>query len=80
MDRWVHLVTRLMGLQLTDQIDTFKWALTTSGIFSVNSMYNDLINGHTVYLKNYIWKIEVPLKIRIFMWFLCKEVILTRLA
>jgi hypothetical protein len=31
-----------------------------------------------VYLKKYIWKIKVPLKIRIFMWFLHKEVILTK--
>jgi hypothetical protein len=67
-----------MRVQITDQVDTFKWGLTTSGIFSVKSMYNDLINGHTVYLKKYIWKIKAPLKIRIFLWFLHKEVILTK--
>jgi hypothetical protein len=32
-DRWVHLVTRLTRVQITDQVDTFKWDLTTSGFF-----------------------------------------------
>jgi hypothetical protein len=42
-------------------------------IFSVKSMYADIINGHTVFLREYIWMIKVPMmikKIKIFMWFL----------
>jgi hypothetical protein len=41
-------------------------------------MYLDFLNGHTIYLKKYIWKIKVPPKIRIFMWFLHKNVILSQ--
>jgi cellulose synthase/poly-beta-1,6-N-acetylglucosamine synthase-like glycosyltransferase len=41
-------------------------------------MYLDLLDGHTIFLKKYIWKIKVPLKIRIFMWFVFKKVILTK--
>jgi hypothetical protein len=41
-------------------------------------MYLDYLNGHTDYLRKYIWKIKVPLKIRIFMWFLHRKVILTK--
>ena len=41
-------------------------------------MYLDHMSGHTRFLKNYIWKIKVPLKIKIFMWFLHREVILTK--
>jgi hypothetical protein len=36
------------------------------------------MNGHTVFLKKYIWKLKVPLKIRIFMWFLHRKVLLTK--
>jgi hypothetical protein len=36
------------------------------------------MNGHTVFLRKYIWKIKVPLKIKIFMWFLYRKVILTK--
>jgi hypothetical protein len=77
-DRWVDLVTRVMSVQRTDSEDTFRWNLTNSGSFTVKSMYLDLLNDHTMYLKKYIWKIKVPLKIRIFMWFLHKGVILTK--
>jgi hypothetical protein len=63
---------------LTEDPDVFVWKLTTNGVFSVKSMYTDMMNGHTVFLRKYLWKIKVPLKIKIFMWFLYKKVILTK--
>jgi hypothetical protein len=64
-DAWIHLVSRLMNVNLNDEPDRFKWNLTTTGIFTVKSVYADIMNGHTVFLKKYLWKIKVPLKIRI---------------
>jgi hypothetical protein len=75
---WIHLCTRLMDVQLTTQPDHFKWGLTKSGLFTVKSMYLDYMDDHTKYLHKYLWKIKVPLKIRIFMWFLHKKVLLTK--
>jgi hypothetical protein len=75
---WVSLLRRLMNVHLSDEPDSFKWNLATTGIFFVKSMYADYMNGHTVFLKKYLWKIKVPLKIRIFMWFIYKKVILTK--
>jgi hypothetical protein len=75
---WVSLLQRLININLSDEPDSFKWNLTTTGIFSVKSMYADYMNGHTVFLKKYLWKIKVPLKIQIFMWFLYNKVILTK--
>jgi hypothetical protein len=77
-NRWLHLVSRLMEVHLMPDQDSFKWNLTTLGVFSVKSMYLDFLNGHTMFLKRYIWKIKVPLKIKIFMWFLHRKVILTK--
>jgi hypothetical protein len=56
----------------------FVWGLTSSGIFSVKSMYLDLLDDDTKYLKKYIWKMKVPLKIKIFMWVFHRKVILTK--
>jgi hypothetical protein len=78
MDVWLLLLQRLIRINLSADPDIFVWKLTTSGIFSVKSMYADIMNGHTVFLRKYIWKIKVPLKIKIFMWFLYKKVILTK--
>jgi hypothetical protein len=77
-ERWTHLLNRLIMVQLSDSEDTFKWSLTSSGIYTVKSMYIDLLNDNSVFLNKYIWKMKVPLKIRIFMWFLQKKVILTK--
>ena len=75
---WLHLVNRLMDVQLSNQPDTFKWNLTTSKKFTVKSLYLDFMNDHTRFLRKYIWKMKVPLKIKIFMWFLHRKVLLTK--
>jgi hypothetical protein len=67
-----------MEVQLSSAQDIFRWNLTASGEFSVKSMYLDFMNSNTIFLKRYIWKIKVPLKIRIFMWFLHRKFILTK--
>jgi hypothetical protein len=70
---WLLLLQRLIRVNLTEDPDVFVWKLTTNGVFSVKSMYTDMMNGHTVFLRKYLWKIKVPLKIKIFMWFLYKK-------
>ena len=75
---WLHFVEELMGVTLSNEPDQFRWRLTPSGMFSVKSMYADLMNGQVPFRHKYIWKLRVPLKIRIFMWFLQKKVILTK--
>jgi hypothetical protein len=41
-------------------------------------MYLDLTNGHTSYLRKYLWKLKISLKIENFMWFLNNKVLLTK--
>ena len=36
------------------------------------------MNDHTVFLRKYLWKLKIPLKIKIFMWFLHNKVLLTK--
>ena len=77
-EMWSHLVLRLLDISLTDVPDSFHWKLTKDGVFSVKSMYEDLMNGHTRFLKTYLWKLKIPLKIKIFIWFLNRKVLLTK--
>jgi hypothetical protein len=70
---WIDLVERLMDIHLTDEKDTFTWNLTDSGQFTVRSLYAELLNGNTKFLRKYLWKIKVPLKNRIFMWFVNRK-------
>jgi hypothetical protein len=77
-NRWLHQVERLMEVHLNDNEDCFKWSLTTSHNFTVKSMYLDLLDGNMVLLHKYLWKMKVPLKIKIFMWFLHRQEILPK--
>jgi hypothetical protein len=77
-DEWMHLCNRLILVHLNDEPDRFVWKLTKSGIFTVKSMYEDLMNYHEHFPTKYLWKLKVPLKIKIFMWFLRRKVLLTR--
>lgn len=75
---WLHLVHRLMMVRLSADPDSFTWKLINTGVFSVKSMYRDLMDGHIVFPRKYLWKIKIPLKIKIFMWFLNRKVLLTK--
>ena len=42
---WMHLVPRLIEVQLSDQPDSTQWKLTKNVMFTVKSFYMDLINS-----------------------------------
>jgi hypothetical protein len=75
---WIHLCQRLITINLTTEPNKFIWKLTDSGFFSVKSFYMDLMNGHAIYVHTYLWKLKIPLKIKILMWFLSNKVLLTK--
>jgi hypothetical protein len=74
---WHDLVTRLMDIRLVDRLDTFNWSLNHNGKFSVSSMYQAFLDTNVVPNNSHLWKIKLPLKIRVFLWLLYKEAILT---
>jgi hypothetical protein len=75
---WYNLVAHILHVQLSIDRDTFQWGLTKSGQFSVQSMYRSLINNGKVFHHKEIWKLKLPLKIKIFMWYLLQGVVLTK--
>ena len=51
---WLELVERLMDVNLSNEKDIFCWKLTSSGVFTVKSMYLDILDDQTKYLRKYI--------------------------
>src|SRR4051812_27592800 len=51
---WIHLYQIPMMIQLSDDHDKFVWNLTSSQVFSVKLMYEDLMNDHTIFLQKYV--------------------------
>jgi len=70
LTEWLSLVARISNVALVEGSDYFRWSLTKSGLFSIRSMYLYLIDTQTPFRHRKIWKIKIPLKIKIFLWFL----------
>jgi hypothetical protein len=64
--------------RLNEEKDKFNWDLLQNGLFSVNSMYKALITGTRVRSHMVLWKMKIPLRIKIFMWYLKRGVVLTK--
>lgn len=72
---WLCLVECVMMAQLSVEPDMFAWRFTSSCVFTVKSICGNL-DGHAIFILKYLWKINVPLKIKIFLWFLNRKVLL----
>jgi hypothetical protein len=76
---WQALVERLANIQLTDERDEFRWNLHVNGIFSVDSLYKAILHTDIPTRRNKsLWKMKIPLKIKVFTWYLRRGVILTK--
>ena len=73
----LDLVAHLVHVRLNTASDTFRWELLADGSFSVHSMYKGLITNVNVAWRKDIWKAKMPLKIKIFVWYLHSGVVLT---
>jgi hypothetical protein len=61
------------------------WDLTTRRMCSLgtctkmaNTLYLALISNGVAHMNKQLWRLKVPLKIKIFMWYMRKEVVLTK--
>ena len=75
---WNELYSRIARVQLDQGEDEFTWGLTKSGKFSVKSLYQALIKINIPNHNKVIWKLKAPLKIKVFLWYLKRGVILTK--
>jgi hypothetical protein len=76
---WNALIQRLDSVQLSTGPDEFHWNLHPNGKFSVGSMYKATIQSDVSINSNKkMWKMKIPLKTKIFGWYLRRGVILTK--
>ena len=78
LQEWLDLVAKITNINLVEGSDHFSWNLHKYGVFTVRSMYLHKINQHALFRHKLIWKLKIPLKIKIFFWFLQRGVILTK--
>ena len=61
---WLNLVSQIAHIDLVDRLDSFRWNLTKSGLFTVRSFYLHLMDIHLPFRHKMIWKLKIPLKLR----------------
>jgi hypothetical protein len=62
---------------LSDQDDIIVWCLGKKG-FSVNSLYKKKISDQVAVSYKFLWKSKLPQKIKIFIWLVVRNKILTK--
>jgi hypothetical protein len=85
--RWLYEDLQIQLRRLQDIVfrcathdckDQVRWDWEKSGIFSVKSTYKHLCKNDLGANFKKIWKAKIPLKIKIFMWLVSQDVILTK--
>jgi hypothetical protein len=75
--QWHDLVAMVVHTRLNGAADVFVWGVQQDGQFSVKSMYNALIADTRVMFSKML-SLKIPLRIKIFMWYFKREVVLTK--
>lgn len=75
---WQCLVISIAHTRLNVNKDLFRWAASNTGRFTVRSMYLSIMNYGHIVQDTTIWKMKMPLKIKIFMWYMKKGIVLTK--
>ncbi|WVZ92389.1 hypothetical protein U9M48_038460, partial [Paspalum notatum var. saurae] len=75
---WIELRTRIEGIVLSHGQIVFYWNLSSNGKFSVKSLYDALMMTNLPNINQSLRKLKIPLKIKIFLWYLRRGVILAK--
>lgn len=64
---WSHLLLRCTDL--SSEGDVLLWKFSQNKQFLVQPMYSYLINSGYCFAHRIIWKVKIPLKIKISLWY-----------
>lgn len=78
LKQWESLKSSCSLVSLTDRKDKLFSKLEARGTFSVGSLCRSLKRAQVSFPYSFLWKIKILLKIKVFLWLVSKESILTR--
>jgi hypothetical protein len=71
---WGELENELSGIELTNEEDSVRWALTSHGQFTMYSLHMHWLFPGVRYLKiEELWHSMLPLKVKNFVWLVLRN-------
>ena len=77
-EQWLGIVDTVYHYSFEDENDTPEWKWNKNGLFSTKSVYEFLTKEESSNEYKHIWKAKMPYKIKIFMWLVERNAILTK--
>ena len=77
-DQWRAIRDTVDSLTLSSTSDWVSWRLNQNGKFSTKSVYKWLERSISGCHYRWIWRAKLPLKIKIFLWQMSQDAVLTR--
>lgn len=71
------LVSLVLPVALNNNSDSFIWLVKKNGVFSMQTLYSEVMKKEKISGKTMFWKAMIPLKVMVFFWYLKSGVILT---
>ena len=71
---WLQIVSKVVDVELVQGHDIGIWTLQQNGLFSVHSMYLALMDDKILPINRPLWKLKIPLKVKVFIWLLHRGV------
>ena len=75
---WVDLVDTVYSYSFTNSKDAVTWKKSKIGSFSSRSVYDSLTSSDQGQPFLHIWKAKIPHRIKVFMWLLENDAVLTK--
>ena len=75
--QFASIQTLVDAVHLNDEPDRVQWNIGSTGRFQVKGLYLSL-RAAGIFPHKFLWKIKIPLKVKIFIWLALKNRILTK--
>ena len=75
---WLDLVNDIYNYPFDNSQDVISWKCNKNSVFSTRSMYDSLTSNDQGISFNHIWKARIPHRIKVFMWLLENNDVLTK--
>jgi hypothetical protein len=76
--QWNNIFTDISSIDLDTTDDVILWKFGNKGVFTVEYVYNALSSNDVGPCHKKIWKGMIPAKIKIFLWLVMNNAILTK--